>query len=329
MPQSAKTDLQPARPSVAEPVGSQVSTARWLLYRVWEGLWRLLVQVMRVMPPHWFMRLFAPVLRCLTRCAVSRQRIVSVMDAAFGDAYTPAAKRGLARGVQLRIAENVLDCLLQMGHPKRLAAVLDVQGREHLEAALAKGRGAIALSFHLGNFVLLTAAMGVIGHPTHGLLRFLDDERLMRLVRYHSRSFFTQLIPSLPRREAVKRILGVLRRNGTVLMLGDNLKRGELESTLFGQPVRTARGVVSLALRTRAPVLPVYLVRSYSGKLQLVIEPELKMERTGDLNADVGANTRQIMGVLENLVRRYPDQWYWLTVKLARTRETPPRGQAA
>ena len=323
LPQSAHTARQPASQSVTEPATRQVSPLRRLLYRVWEGLWRLLVQVMRVMPPLWFMRLSAPVLRCLAVCAVSRRRIVAVMDAAFGDAYTPAAKRGLARGVQRRVAENILDCLVQMGYPERLRGALDVQGREHLEAALAKGRGAIALGFHLGNFALLTAAMGVAGYPVHGLMRFLDDERLMNLVAHHSRSFFTELIPSLPRREAVKRILAVLRDNGTVLMLADNLKRGELETTLFGQPVRTARGVVSLALRTRAPVLPVYLVRGYSGKLRLVIEPEMEMERTGDLTADLVGNTGRIMRLLEDLVRRYPDQWYWLTVELPR-RDRPP-----
>lgn len=323
LPQSANTASRPADRSEADPAASHVSTTRWLVYRAWEGLWRLLVQVMRVMPPPWFMRLSTPVLRCLALCAVSRRRIVTVMDAAFGDAYTPAAKRGLARGVQRRIAENILDCLVQMGYPERLRGVLDVQGREHLEAALAKGRGGIALSFHLGNFALLTAAMGAAGHPVHTLLRYLDDERLMHLMLHHSRSFFTELIPSLPRREAVKRILRVLRDNGIVLMLGDNLKRGELETTLFGQPVRTARGAVSLALRTRAPVLPVYLVRGHSGRLRLIIEPEMEMERTGDLGADVAANTARIMRLLEDLVRRYPDQWYWLTVDLPR-RDRPP-----
>lgn len=323
MPQSANTASRPADRSEAEPAARHVSTTRWLVYRAWEGLWRFLVQVMRAMPPPWFMRLSTPVLRCLALCAVSRRRIVTVMDAAFGDAYTPAAKRGLARGVQRRIAENILDCLVQMGYPERLSGVLEVQGREHMEAALAKGRGGIALSFHLGNFALLTAAMGAAGYPVHCLMRFLDDERLMNLLLHHSRSFFTELIPSLPRREAVKRILGILRDNGTIIMLADNLKRGELETTLFGQPVRTARGAVSLALRTRAPVLPVYLVRGYSGRLRLIIEPEMEMERTGDLGADVAANTGRIMRLLEDLVRRYPDQWYWLTVDLPR-RDGPP-----
>lgn len=297
---------------------------RALIYRVWEGLWRFLIQVLRVTPPDRFKRLFTPILTPLVRCAVPRRRIVAVMDAAFGDSYTPAAKRGLAKGVQQRIVENVLDCLVQMAYPERLRGVLDIQGQENLDAALAKGRGVVALSFHLGNFVLLSAAMAAAGCPVHTLVRFLDDEGLNDLILHHSRAFFTELMPSLPRREAVKKILGVLRDNGAVMMLADNLKRGELETTLFGQPVRTARGFVSLALRTGAAVLPVYLVRGRSGGLQLVVEPEMEMVRTGEMGTDLAANTDRIMRLLEDLVRRYPDQWYWLTVKLARQAQSPP-----
>ena len=322
---SADSAREPSDSPVAEPATRPVTTTQRLIYRLCEGLWRLLVQVLRVLPPDRFRRLCTPVLKLPVLCAVSRRRMIAVMDAAFGDSYTPAAKRGLARGVQQRIVENVVDCLVQIGYPGRLRGVLDIQGREHLEAALAKGQGVIALGFHLGNFLLLSAALGVAGYPVHSLLRFLDDERLMNLVRRHRRSFFTEIIPSLPRREAVKRILAVLRNNGIVLMLADNLKRGELETTLFGQPVRTARGVVSLALRTRATVLPVYLVRGHSGGLQLVIESEMEMVRTGEPGADRVANTDRIMRSLEDLIRRYPDQWYWLTVKLARQAGVPSR----
>ncbi len=318
MPRSADSAHEPAAVPAAELETRPVTRTRWLAYRLAEWLWRLLVRVLRVMPPDRFKGLFTPILRLVVLCAVPRRRIVAVIDAAFGDSYTTAAKRGLARGVQRRIAENVLDCLVQMGYPERLREVLEVRGLEHLEAAVSKGHGVIALGFHLGNFVLLTGALGVAGHPVHCLIRFLDDEGLMNLVLHHSRSFHTRLIPSLPRREAVRNILTVLRDNGIVLMLADNLKRGELETALFGQPVRTARGFVSLARRTRAAVVPVYLVRAHDGRLQLVIEPEMAMVRTGDLGADVAANTDRIMGVLEDLVRRYPDQWYWLTVRLGR-----------
>ena len=68
-------------------------------------------------------------------------------------------------------------------------------------------------------------------------------------------------------------------------------------------------------------MLPVYVIRNDTGGLDLVIEEEMKLTRSGDLRADVQANTDRIMERLETLVRRYPDQWYWLTARI------PPPGE--
>ena len=128
--------------------------------------------------------------------------------------------------------------------------------------------------------------------------------------------FFAGLIPSMPRAGRGGQDPRRAQGQRTVLILGDNLKRGEVETRLFGRPVRSARGPVSLALRSGAAVLPVYVIRNDAGGLELVVEEEMKLTRTGDLHADLQANTDRIMECLETLVRRYPDQWYWLTARI-------------
>ena len=114
----------------------------------------------------------------------------------------------------------------------------------------------------------------------------------------------------------MKKILETLRRNEIVYILSDNLKKGNIDALLFGQRVPSPRGPVSLALRSGAPVVPMYLIRSYHGHMQLVIEPEIVMKRYGNLSMDIAENTRVIILHLEALIRRYPDQWNWLTVKM-------------
>jgi hypothetical protein len=63
-----------------------------------------------------------------------------------------------------------------------------------------------------------------------------------------------------------------------------------------------------------------YLVRNYQGSMQLVIEPELEMVRNGMLAENITNNTRRVVRYLESLIRRYPDQWNWLTVRLKTNR---------
>ena len=298
------------------PITKAGSNRQWPLYASCQVVWHSFRWLLHTLPADLFQRLATPAVRVILFFAVPRRRIVQVLDAAFGQSYAHATKRGLAKGVQQHFTNSVVDCLLHIRHPDRLRAHLQIEGLEHLDAALAQGNGVLALSFHMGNFLLVGASLTLQGYPTHSLFRFFDNARVMELVHRDSHSFFSSLIPSLPRRQAVKQILETLKANETVLILADNLKRGEIESTLFDQPVRSARGPISLAIRSGAAVLPMYLIRDYTGGLKLVIEPEMELARTGNLSSDIRTNTHRVIRHLENLVRRYPDQWHWLTVKM-------------
>ena len=98
--------------------------------------------------------------------------------------------------------------------------------------------------------------------------------------------------------------------------MGNNLKNEKIDALLFGHQVLSSRGPVSLGLRSGAPLVPMYLIRNYHGRMQLVIEPPIEVTPTGDLVADIAQNTRRVISYLEALIRRYPDQWNWLTVRL-------------
>jgi len=288
----------------------------WLLYRLCELTWYSFRWLLHALPATAFRRLATPFVKAIILVAIPKRRIVRVLDAAFGQSYARATKQGLAKGVQQHFSASVVDCLLHIRHPDRLQATLRIEGLEHVEAALAQEKGVIALSFHMGNFLLVGAALTLEGYPTHSLFRFFDDPRIMELIHRDSHCFFSSLIPSLPRRQAVKHILEALKANETVLILADNLKRGEIETRLFDQPIRSARGPISLAIRSGATVLPMYLIRDYSGGLKLVVEPELELIRTQSLASDIEVNTHRVIRHLESLIRQYPDQWHWLTVRM-------------
>ncbi len=193
---------------------------------------------------------------------------------------------------------------------------------ENLQAALSRGKGVIALGAHLGNYVLVGARLGLEGYRFHTLFRFLSDKRVQAIINRNVNSFHQDLIPSLPRRNAVTRILSALKENDIVFILADSLKKGRIPTSLFGQTVLSPRGPVSLALRSGAAVLPVYLIRNYQGGLDLIIGQEIPMTRNGSLQADIVRNTDRIMVYLEDLIRSYPDQWSWLTVRMRGRRQT-------
>jgi len=170
------------------------------------------------------------------------------------------------------------------------------------------------------------ARLGVEGYPFHTLFRIPSDPRIGTIVcNYLPPRLHQRVIPSRPRRAAVRQILSALKRNEIVFILGDNLKKGKVQTLFFGQRVFSPRGPVSLALRSGAAVVPLYLIRNYQGGMELIIEPEICLTRNGRLSEDITQNTHHIVGYLENLIRRYPDQWNWLTVRMRKYESEVPR----
>lgn len=289
---------------------------RWLLYRVVEGLFYFFLAMFKGLPDPVHRKIAGPLLALLIFAVIPRRRIVKNLSAAFGRIYSDSTKKGLARGVQEHFAKNLLDCFLQIADAEHARRIAGIQGLEHLDNALKRGRGVIALGAHIGNFVLLGTRMGMEGYSFHTLFRIPPDARIKNVILGYLPYFHQTVIPSLPKRNAVKQILNALRKNEIVFILGDNLKKGKVDALLFGQRVPSPRGPVSLALRSQAPLVPMYLVRSYSGALELVIEPEIALARNGDISDAIEENTQRVVVYLESLIRRYPDQWNWLTVRM-------------
>jgi lauroyl/myristoyl acyltransferase len=285
-------------------------------YRAIEGLFLTYYLLLRLLSRGSFRRVAGPTLRTIVRLLIPRQRIVKNLHVAFGRSYSNETKFGIARGVQENFTRALTDCFLQLGDPERVRRKIDIEGLENLASALARGKGVIALGAHIGNFVFVGTRLGMQGYRVSTLFRVPDDKRLRSLIDRHLPAFHQKIIRSRPRRVAIRHIAEALKQNEIVFILGDNLKKGKIETSLFGQRVHTPRGPVSLALRTEAALVPMHLVRQYDGKFRLVIEPELLLIRGGSVYEDVSDNTRRIVRYLEGLIGRYPDQWNWLTVRM-------------
>jgi len=81
----------------------------------------------------------------------------------------------------------------------------------------------------------------------------------------------------------------------------------------FGIPACTASGLARIALRTDAAVIPGFTIWDKSlGKYRLRFDPIVELIRTGNLEADIQANTQKFTKIIEDYVRQYPEQWLWV-----------------
>jgi len=296
----------------------------WALCRLIDGAVFFFRGTFRLFPRGVFRVLSGSILTPVMRLLLPRRRILRNLNRAFGHTYSPATKKGIARGVQSHFARSIQDCVFQWLRPEYVHEQVRICGMENLEAALAKGKGVIALGAHIGNFVLVGTRLGTMGYAFHVLFRVPTYPGFKTLVEKHIGYFHQMIIPSRPRRDAVKRVLAALEQNEIVFILADNLKKGKIETSLFGRRVLTPRGPVSLALRSGAAVLPVHLIRNYEGRLELVIGGEITMARNGNVLSDITRNTSHTMAHLESVIRSFPDQWNWLTVRMREKTEPAP-----
>jgi Kdo2-lipid IVA lauroyltransferase/acyltransferase len=199
---------------------------------------------------------------------------------------------------------------------QELRAGIAIIGRENIDAALAKGKGVVVLSAHLGNFFLIGTRLAVEGIPTFVLVNQPRDGRFAKLMDEYRLQVQQKTIHARPRHVALRELHEVLRGNQTVIMIADEYQKGNgIEVSFFGRPVIARRGPVTIALRTGAAIVPTCMVRQPDNSLKLVIEPELELDRTARGRNEIRENTIRITQWLERAVRAYPDQWNWTNIR--------------
>jgi len=116
-----------------------------------------------------------------------------------------------------------------------------------------------------------------------------------------------------PWERALRQILSCLRKNEIVCILADEKKsKTGVLVDFFGYPAPTAPGPAVLALRTGAPLVPIFIVRRDDGSHHIYIEPQLELSLNGDRSSDIPAVVSAYTKVIENFIRMYPDQWFWI-----------------
>jgi KDO2-lipid IV(A) lauroyltransferase len=230
---------------------------------------------------------------------------------AMSDQFLPAeTRKSVARRVWRNFARSLYEtaCVLHASRDVICASVA-VEGEEYLKHALEKGKGVIALGAHLGNFTMIGPRVAAAGYPFSVLVKHPPDQRLARLLDSYRAKTGMKTISAKPRRQAARQILMALRRNEVVCILPDVFKTGRVNTQFFGSTVYVRRGPVTLALRAGAAVVPMCVTRDAEDRLTLRVSPEIDLVRTGDLQEDVAANLALCTRHLEDMVRRYPDQW--------------------
>lgn len=184
-----------------------------------------------------------------------------------------------------------------------------IDGWEHVDAALAQGRGALLVTGHLGNWEVGGACIAANGTEVDAIARHMSNrlfENYLTDVREQNglRVIFDD--------QAVRQIPRSLRENKIVGSLVDQGVAGLASSFVpfFGRLAKTPRGPAVFMQRLNVPMVFAVAVRQASRRYRLIIEPVASVE-TGDREADITTVVANFTARLEFWVRQYPGQYFW------------------
>jgi KDO2-lipid IV(A) lauroyltransferase len=263
--------------------------------------------------PFWALELERKLLVFILKKGSPRHSRLVAANLALAFPADPAARRA---DLKTRIYDHFgrifmeILCAFARNDTRSVLARTRVNHVENLEQALEKGRGVIVFSAHFGNWEWIPLVLrDRLGRDIHSIARPMDNPLIENKVREFREAAGSRVIY---KQGSLRTILKRLAANGIVYLLIDQntVPREGVFVDFFATPAATVTTVAQLVLKKNIPAVPVFL--HYEGDAIVVdVLPEVEFPVAGKDSAAVTGLTQKLTRLIEEQVRRFPEQWFW------------------
>ncbi|MBM4339810.1 MAG: hypothetical protein FJ110_09720 [Deltaproteobacteria bacterium] len=242
-----------------------------------------------------------------------RRVAIDNLKIAFGEEKTEAERYSIAKKNFQNLGMMAVEFLrIPYMDLETYKKKVEAEGVDEALKVLEGKKGALLLIGHFGNWELMAMMSRVINKPILVIAKPIKNNRYLEKWFIDSRERIgLEVIPPL---NAIPKVVHALSQNKVVgIMFDQRGKRSKgIWADFFGRKVPTTPGLAAMALRSGAPVIPVFMIRIGFQKHRLIIKKPIKLIQTGNFTKDVEANTQLFNQNLEAIIRQYPEQWLWI-----------------
>jgi Kdo2-lipid IVA lauroyltransferase/acyltransferase len=242
---------------------------------------------------------------------IKRYRIAYAnLKAALGESYCPKMLKRILKNTYAHIGQGIVEVfLLPKINRSYIERYIEFEDFDIAHNVLSKGKGLIFLTAHFGTWEISHAALPSQGLGYVGIARRQKPYLLDDLLNSYRQSHGCKIIIKGP---GIKDALRTLRSNGVVGMLVDqDAGKTGVFTDFFKRPASWHRGVVEMAIRSGAEIVPGFAIRGKGPYVKFKVFPPLELKRQAEIEEAVIDGMNQYARILENMIRQYPDQWLW------------------
>jgi KDO2-lipid IV(A) lauroyltransferase len=242
---------------------------------------------------------------------IRRGVVLDNLRASFHRDRSEVAIRDLARRFYGHLGVTLMEFLtFHSTTREQIRGMVTTEGLEHLAACQERGSGAIITSGHFGNWELGGACVAAFGFPICFIIKSQSNPYVDRV----QNDIRKQVGIGVIRQGAsARQLVYALRNKEFVGMLADQDAGNDgLFIPFLGRPASVFRGPAYLAYRTGCPIVPSVIIRQPDGRHHVTFTPPITVDPDWDEETAVRELTRAYTKRLEEFIRRFPEQYFWV-----------------
>jgi len=242
---------------------------------------------------------------------VRRRLILKNLETAFGTEKSPEERDKIGELSTYNFILTALEFLAERNG--RLGEKVEiVEGEEHLQDTVGKGEGVYILCIHMGSWEAMGGGLTRHGYRSHVIVKRVGSEKTDQFVKKlrEKNGFFC--IQRKNKGDAVKGILKTLKAGQVVGFVMDQARPGEPFLPFFDKPAKTNTSFAAIWRKIQAPIIPAYIIRTGVGEHKIYVRPPVKLTTTDDAEKDVLEHSRLFNKVVESIIRKCPEQYFWM-----------------